>query len=241
MGLDRHPPQASSPVSVFNLNLKLTLYIRDDTTEFLEYAHPTAILAEMGKVALTEHSTDKFKDTSEGALGGIMDKQNEVFVIGENTLYRATSITKRCRYVEGHEVLDEKTRDRLLIAGEIEWDEDVKPDVVGKVSKKVFEQGNVTDAVLANRQNEEDELAGLAEEVEEGEEEMQEPTTPSRFKHGGDSDELNGMIDAVDGQPNGEEGAGGDSGVPEEGYMDEEAGVKTAPPKKNGKVKGGRK
>jgi hypothetical protein len=102
--------------------------------------------------------------------------------------------------VEGHEALDQVTRDRWIISGDIKWDNGVNSDVVGKVVKKVVDDGNVTAKVLAAHQAQEDERSRLAAEAEaedqdgDGEEE---PATPS-FKHDGsrNGEDYNSLYDA---------------------------------------------
>jgi hypothetical protein len=88
--------------------------------------------------------------------------------------------------VEGHEVLDQATRDRWIISGDIKWDNDVNSDVVGKVVKKVIDEGDVTANILAEHQAQEDERARLAAEDEAEDEDGDEAPVMPSFKHGWD-------------------------------------------------------
>jgi hypothetical protein len=102
--------------------------------------------------------------------------------------------------VEGHEVLDQATRDRWIISGDIKWDNDVNSDAVGKVVKKVIYEGDVTANILAEYQDQEDERARLAAETEaededgDGDEALALPS----FKHGwdGNGEDYSSQYDA---------------------------------------------
>ncbi len=215
------------------------MILRDDVEKYQTYQHRTAFSILNGKIAFFEKNKAKFTATGEGALSGILDKESEILVINKKTMYRVGLVTKACKMVEGHEVLDEETRDRLIVSGEIEWDDEVDCDAVGKVTKGVVDDGDVTDRVLADRQ--------AAKDEEDREEEPQEPVTPSHFKHGEVEEAGDAVGDAEESEVKKEERQetshyGPNLDVPkDEAMLNDDDGkpeLKETPPKKNGKGHG---
>jgi hypothetical protein len=154
----------SHPITFqFILHSNLATF-REDLKEYRTYNHRTAyLIVNGGKLAIFEAQLGK----SERAISGVLDKQSDVFIIKANTSYRVALQTKKAQVVEGHEVLDTATRDRWIVSGEIEWDDDVNSEHIGKVSKEVVDEGDVTDRVQAKHKAAEDEKARLNVEDEQ--------------------------------------------------------------------------
>jgi hypothetical protein len=134
----------SSPCSsIVQPNLQL---LRGDPIEYHHHEHRTAYLVVSGGgiAILSKKDGMPAFDSSDSAISGVLDKQSEVFIIPKNTKYRVGLQSKTVKFVEGHEVLDAATRDLWIVSGEIEWNDDVTSQAVGRVTQQVVDEGDVS-------------------------------------------------------------------------------------------------
>jgi hypothetical protein len=137
---------------------------RHDPIDNHNHNSRTAFLALSGGVAFFE------KETKE-ELSPARFKGSDLFIIEPKIEYQACLASTSCRFVEGHDVLDSSTRDRLIIMRLIEWDETVKADEVGEVTQAVEDDGDVSERVLREAgllSDESEEEAVDADDEEDG-------------------------------------------------------------------------
>jgi hypothetical protein len=128
--------------------------------------------------------------TADEAISGTLDKKSEIYLIDQSTSYRVGLQRKRAKVVVGHEVLTPAFRNHMIVNEEIKWDKDINSEAVGKVTREVVDEGDVSGRVLAAWQAEQDRLTAekaeqdrLVAELAGAEEENDGVST---FKHGGD-------------------------------------------------------
>jgi hypothetical protein len=172
----------SSPCSsIVQPNLQL---LRGDPIEYHHHEHRTAyhVVSGGGIAILSKKAGMSAFDSSESesAISGVLDKQSEVFIVPKNTTYRVGLQSKTVKFVEGHEVLDAATRDLCIVSGEIEWDADVGSHAVGKVTREVVDEGDVSGRVMAAWQAAEQDHPAWKALLEERRE------IDATFKHRGD-------------------------------------------------------
>jgi hypothetical protein len=108
---------------------------------------------------------------SDQDISGLCDKYSGLITVKEGVVYRAGLETEECRFVEGHSVLSPTTRGRLILRGNIRWDDSVGTEDTGKVMREVREEGDVSDIVKENERarlerKEKRDMVRLAEEAE---------------------------------------------------------------------------
>jgi len=221
-----------------------TQYLRGEPIEYHYPEHRTAYLVVSGGgiAILSKKDGMPAFDSSESAISGVLDKQSEVFIIPKNTKYRIGLQSKTVKFVEGHKVLDAATRDLWIVSGEIEWNDDVTSQAVGRVTQQVVDEDDVSGWVMAAWKSERNRLNAQVA----AQEKQEEQEGVNTFKHGGgETDDSQSDVDdgsASKSKKNSEkddhESFGLDSDVPKKGKdagtAKEKNEAKKSPKKKEG-------